>query len=320
MSKIKRIGVLTSGGDAPGMNMAIRAVVSAGVKAGIEVYGIYEGYKGLVEGNYKKLSPSDLNERIPQGGTMLYSARLPEFEDIEVRRVGVKKLKEAGIEAVVVIGGDGSYRGAKALSEMGIKCIGIPGTIDNDIVSTDYTIGFDTALNTAVEAIDRLRDTSHSHIRCNIVELMGRHCGDLSLYAGISTGCSIIITKETGFDKEDTIQKIKALHARGERHVIVAIAEKIANVIDLAEEVQERTGYKTNPMILGHIQRGGSPTASDRVLASNMGVYAVKLLMEGVNSRCIGIKENKLVHYDIIEALELPKEKNALYNIVEDLS
>lgn len=317
---IKRIGVLTSGGDAPGMNMAIRAVVSTGLKAGLEVYGIYEGYKGLVEGNYKKLGLAELNDRIPHGGTMLYSARLPEFEDREVRQKGVDKLKEAGIEAVVVIGGDGSYRGAKALSEMGIRCIGIPGTIDNDIVSTDYTIGFDTALNTAVEAIDRLRDTSNSHVRCNIVELMGRHCGDLSLYAGISTGCSIIITKETGFDREKVIGKIKKLHDAGERHVIVAIAEKITNVITLAEEVQEKTGYKTNPLVLGHIQRGGSPTAADRVLASNMGVYAVKLLIEGCESRCVGIKANKMVNYDIIEALELPKEKSNLYEVAKELS
>jgi len=285
MNNIKKIGVLTSGGDAPGMNMAIRAVVNAGINAGLEVYGIYEGYKGLVEGNYKKLTMGELNEKIPYGGTTLYSARLPEFIDIEVRQKGVDNLKKAGIEAIVVIGGDGSYRGAKALSNMGIKCIGIPGTIDNDIVSTDYTIGFDTALNTAVEAIDRLRDTSNSHIRCNIVELMGRLCGDLTLHAGISTGCNIIITKETGFDKEKVIAKIKKLHDKGERYVTVAIAEKITDIHKLAKEVQAETGYKTNPIVLGHIQRGGSPSAADRVLASSMGVYAVKLILDGEEGR-----------------------------------
>ena len=320
MSKIKRIGVLTSGGDAPGMNMAIRAVVSAGTNAGLEVYGIYEGYKGLVEGNYKKLSVGELNERIPHGGTMLYSARLPEFADIEVRKKGVENLKKAGIEAVIVIGGDGSYRGAKALSEMGIKCIGIPGTIDNDIVSTDYTIGFDTALNTAVEAIDRLRDTSNSHIRCNIVELMGRLCGDLTLHAGISTGCDIIVTKETGFEKERVIAKIKKLHDEGERYVTVAMAEKITDIHELAKEVQAKTGYKTNPIVLGHIQRGGSPTAADRVLASNLGVYAVKILLEGFAGRCVGVVDNKLAHFDIMEALDLKREKSSLYDIVKDLS
>lgn len=320
MKKIKRIGVLTSGGDAPGMNMAIRAVVSAGEKAGLEVYGIYEGYKGLIEGNYKRLCMNEVNERIPHGGTMLYSARLPEFMDIKVREKGVEELKKAGIEAVIVIGGDGSYRGAKALTEMGIKCIGVPGTIDNDIVSTDYTIGFDTALNTAVEAIDRLRDTSNSHIRCNIVELMGRLCGDLTLYAGLSTGCNIIVTKESGFDKESVISKIKMLHDNGERYVTVAIAEKITDVNLLACEVQEKTGYKTNPIILGHIQRGGSPTAADRVLASRMGVYAVKLILEGYAGRCVGIIKNELKHFDIMEALDMEKRRSPLYDIVGDLN
>jgi 6-phosphofructokinase 1 len=320
MKNIKRIGVLTSGGDAPGMNMAIRAVVSAGINADLEVYGIYEGYKGLVEGNYKKLTVGELNEKIPYGGTTLYSARLPEFTDIEVRQKGVDNLKKAGIEAIVVIGGDGSYRGAKALSNMGIKCIGIPGTIDNDIVSTDYTIGFDTALNTAVEAIDRLRDTSNSHIRCNIVELMGRLCGDLTLHAGISTGCNIIITKETGFDKEKVIAKIKKLHSKGERYVTVAIAEKITDIHKLAEEVQAETGYKTNPIVLGHIQRGGSPSAADRVLASSMGVYAVKLILDGEEGRCVGIVNNKMTHYDINEALDLKRKINPLYEIVKELN
>lgn len=320
MNNIKRIGVLTSGGDAPGMNMAIRAVVSAGINAGLEVYGIYEGYKGLVEGNYKKLTVGELNEKIPHGGTTLYSARLPEFTDIEVRQKGVDNLKKAGIEAIVVIGGDGSYRGAKALSDMGIKCIGIPGTIDNDIVSTDYTIGFDTALNTAVEAIDRLRDTSNSHVRCNIVELMGRLCGDLTLHAGISTGCNIIVTKETGFDREKVIAKIKKLHDEGERYVTMAIAEKITDIHKLAEEVQAETGYKTNPIVLGHIQRGGSPTAADRVLASSMGVYAVKLILKGEEGRCVGIVDNKMTHYDINEALDLVREMNPLYEIVKELS
>lgn len=320
MNNIKRIGVLTSGGDAPGMNMAIRAVVNAGINAGLEVYGIYEGYKGLVEGNYKKLTMGELNEKIPYGGTTLYSARLPEFIDIEVRQKGVDNLKKAGIEAIVVIGGDGSYRGAKALSNMGIKCIGIPGTIDNDIVSTDYTIGFDTALNTAVEAIDRLRDTSNSHIRCNIVELMGRLCGDLTLHAGISTGCNIIITKETGFDKKKVMAKIKKLHDKGERYVTIAIAEKITDIHKLAKEVQTETGYKTNPIVLGHIQRGGSPSAADRVLASSMGVYAVKLILDGEEGRCVGIVNNKMTHYDINEALDLKKEINPLYKIVNDLN
>ncbi|OQY41142.1 MAG: 6-phosphofructokinase [Fusobacteriia bacterium 4572_74] len=320
MNNIKKIGVLTSGGDAPGMNMAIRAVVNAGINAGLEVYGIYEGYKGLVEGNYKKLTMGELNEKIPYGGTTLYSARLPEFIDIEVRQKGVDNLKKAGIEAIVVIGGDGSYRGAKALSNMGIKCIGIPGTIDNDIVSTDYTIGFDTALNTAVEAIDRLRDTSNSHIRCNIVELMGRLCGDLTLHAGISTGCNIIITKETGFDKEKVIAKIKKLHDKGERYVTVAIAEKITDIHKLAKEVQVETGYKTNPIVLGHIQRGGSPSAADRVLASSMGVYAVKLILDGEEGRCVGIVNNKMTHYDINEALNLKKEINPLYKVIKELN
>ncbi|MCK5780759.1 MAG: 6-phosphofructokinase, partial [Psychrilyobacter sp.] len=193
------------------------------------------------------------------------------------------------------------------------------GTIDNDITSTDYTIGFDTALNTAVEAIDRLRDTSNSHIRCNIVELMGRYCGDLSLYAGISTGCNIVITNETGFSKEKLIEKVSLLHEKGERHVIIAIAEKIVNVIDLSKEVQERTGYKTNPMILGHIQRGGRPNAKDRVLATSMGIYAVDLLLEGLGNKSVGIEQNKLVNHDINEGLQMKRKVNYLYEVAKKL-
>ncbi len=316
---IKKIGVLTSGGDAPGMNMAIRAIVCAGIKANIEVYGIYEGYKGLVEKNFKKLTIKDVNNIIPLGGTILYSARLPEFENIGIREKAVGNLRNEGIDALIVIGGDGSYLGAKALCDMGIKCIGLPGTIDNDIVSTDYTIGFDTALNTAVEAIDRLRDTSNSHIRCNIVELMGRYCGDLSLYAGISTGCNIVITNETGFCKTKLIKKVKQLKAQGERHVIIAIAEKIVNIIELSKEVQNETGYKTNPMVLGHIQRGGSPSAADRVLATNMGVYAVDLLLKGYGNRSVGIINNNLTHYDIEEGLSLKRKKSPLYKVAQKI-
>lgn len=316
---LKRIGVLTSGGDAPGMNMAIRAVVNSGIKAGLEVYGIYEGYKGLIEGNYEKLQLKRVDERIAHGGTMLYSARLPEFSRIEVREEGVKKLKEAGIEAVVVIGGDGSYRGAKALSEMGINCIAVPGTIDNDISSTDFTIGFDTALNTAMEAIDRLRETSNSHIRCNVVELMGRHCGDLTLYAGISTACSIIVTDRDRFHKEEIIERIKSHKAQGERYVLVAVAEKITDIHELSKEIEEATKYKTNPMVLGHIQRGGAPTASDRVLACSLGGYAVELLTQGMSGRCVGIRNNRLVDYDIMEALEIPRDENGLYKIMDEL-
>ena len=255
-----RIGVLTSGGDAPGMNACIRAVVRAALASGDQVFGIYDGYRGLIEGKLIEFTRKDVSEILSKGGTILGTARLPEFQYEAVRKLAVDKLKKYDIDALVCIGGDGTYTGALRLHEMGIKTIGIPGTIDNDIASSDYTIGFSTALNTACEAIDKLRDTSSSHQRCSIIEVMGRHCGDLALYSGICCGAEYIITNETGLDKEKLLKSLKENRLNGRRHAIVVISENLTDVYQLAKEVESYSGYECRATILGYIQRGGNPT------------------------------------------------------------
>lgn len=318
---VKRIGVLTSGGDAPGMNAAIRSVVRAGIANDIEVFGIYNGYAGLVKGDIKQLTNSDVGGILNHGGTFLGSARLPEFKNVEVRELGVAQLKKHGIEAVVVIGGDGSYMGAKKLTEMGINCIALPGTIDNDIVSTDFTIGFDTALNTVIDAIDRLRDTSASHARCSVVEIMGRHCGDLTVWSAIASGSEELIVPEKGLSIDEVVAQIEEGKKRRKRHFIVTLAELMTDANELAKELEKRTGVETRATILGHIQRGGAPTAMDRVLAGRMGAYAVELLMAGEGGRCVGIVRNKLTHFDILEALDLPRAfDETMYELARKLS
>lgn len=318
---VKRIGVLTSGGDAPGMNAAIRAVVRAGIANDLEVFGIYNGYAGLVKGNIRPLTNSDVGGILNRGGTFLGSARLPEFKNIEVRQLGVEQLKRHGIEAVVVIGGDGSYMGAKKLTEMGINCIALPGTIDNDIVSTDFTIGFDTALNTVIDAIDRLRDTSASHARCSVVEIMGRHCGDLTMWGAIASGSEELIIPEKGIDMGEIVAQIEEGKKRNKRHFIVTLAELMTDADQLAKEIEKRTGVETRATVLGHTQRGGSPTAGDRVLAGRMGAYAVELLKQGEGGRCVGIVSNVLRHFDILEALDLPRKfDEEMYDLARKLS
>jgi 6-phosphofructokinase 1 len=301
---IKKVGVLTSGGDAPGMNCAVRAVVRTCISNGIEVFGIYDGYAGLHAGKVKQLNHHSVSDIINRGGTILGTARFPEFKEEKVRLEAIKVLEQFGIEALIVIGGDGSYMGAKKLSEMGFPCVGIPGTIDNDIAGTDYTIGFMTSLNTVVDAVDRLRDTSSSHNRISIVEIMGRHCGDLTLWAAIAGGCEYVIVPERGFTEDSLVKQIKLGEERGKKHAIVAITERIADINELAKRIQDKTKQETRATILGHIQRGGSPMAFDRVLASRMGAYAVQVLMEGRTARCIGIKNEKMIDHDIIECLE----------------
>lgn len=301
---IKKIGVLTSGGDAPGMNAAIRAVVRSALTEGLEVYGIYDGYLGLHQNRIEKLTRRSVSDTLNRGGTVLGSARFPEFADEEIRKQAIKNLEMHGIEALVVIGGDGSYMGAKRLTEMGYPCIGIPGTIDNDVAGTDYTIGFMTALNTVLEAIDRLRDTSSSHQRISLVEVMGRHCGDLTLMAGIAGGCEYMITSETGLDKDVLIANIKDAIYKGKKHAIITITELMTDVHELAAYIEEQTGRETRATVLGHIQRGGEPTAYDRILASRMGAYAVELLLQGEGGRCVGIQHDQMVHHDIIDAIE----------------
>ncbi len=306
--EINRIGVLTSGGDAPGMNAAVRAIVRSGIACGKEMYVIYDGYKGLVDDNIKHVDREFVSEIITRGGTIIHSARLPEFKDPEVRQIAIRNLKSHGIEALVVIGGDGTYQGALALTKMGINCIAIPGTIDNDIASSDYTIGFDTCLNTICDAVDKLRDTSFSHHRCSVIEVMGRYCGDLAIYSGIACGADIIISSDHPLSKEDAFQSIRRIHENGRNHIIVIVTEHLCDVKEFAREIEKETGIETRSEVLGRIQRGGSPSAKDRILAAQMGVKAVSLLCEGKGGRCVGIKNDEIVDFDIEEALKMPRQ------------
>ncbi|MEW9051722.1 MAG: 6-phosphofructokinase [Neobacillus sp.] len=300
---MKRIGVLTSGGDSPGMNPAIRAVVRKAIFHGVEVFGIYGGYTGLISGNIKKLELGSVGDIIHRGGTMLHTARCPEFKTAEGQLKGIEQLKAYGIEGLVVIGGDGSYRGAKALTERGYPCVGVPGTIDNDIPGTELTIGFDTALNTVIDAVDKIRDTATSHERTFVIEVMGRDAGDIALWAGLAGGAETILIPEENYDMNEIAERLRKGQERGKKHSIIVIAEGVTSGTEFARQLKEVADLDTRVSVLGHIQRGGSPTASDRVLASRLGARAVELLIEGKGGRAVGIEKNKLVDYDIIEAL-----------------
>lgn len=321
---MKTIGILTSGGDAPGMNAAIRAVVRSAIYYGCKVYGINRGYKGLLEEDLTEMNLSSVGDIIHRGGTILKSSRCEEFKTEEGRKLGVKVLKKYGIDCLVVIGGDGSFNGAKKLSEMGFPAIGIPGTIDNDLEYTDYTIGFDTAMNTVIDAIGKIRDTSSSHERVNIVEVMGRNCGDLALYAGIAGGAETIIVPEVDVKLDEIALRLKTTQKRGKRHSIIVMAEgveKVGSASDLKKVLTEQAGADVRVTVLGHVQRGGSPTAFDRILASRFGYRAVELLLEGKSSRVVGIKDNKIIDLDIQEALAMPKTFNReLYEMAKVLS
>ena len=304
---MKTIGVLTSGGDAPGMNAAIRSIVRAAAYMGMTVKGIKRGYNGLIENNVVDLDIRSVSDIIQRGGTVLYTARCPRFTTEEGMQEAIKNCKVNGIEGLIVIGGDGSFRGARDLSLRGIPCIGIPGTIDNDIPSTEYTIGFDTAMNTVVEMVDKLRDTACSHERCSVVEVMGHGAGDIALQSGLAVGATAIIVPEIGFDLQNVIDKILETKKNGRNHFIIVVSEGLCDATQLAKQLQEATGIETRATILGHIQRGGNPTLRDRVVASKMGYAAVELLSKGVGNRVIGLKDNKIVDYDIFEALNMVK-------------
>ncbi|CAL4322231.1 6-phosphofructokinase [Buchnera aphidicola] len=301
---IKKIGILTSGGDAPGMNAAIRGIVRTGLSKKLEVFGIYDGYLGLYNNRIVKLDRYSVSDMINRGGTFLGSARFPKFKEVEVREIAIRNLKKKEIDFLIIIGGDGSYIGAKLLTEMGLPCICLPGTIDNDVVGTDYTIGYFTALETIVDAIDRLRDTSSSHQRISIVEIMGRHCGDLTLAAAIAGGCEFIVLPEINSTREELLKEIKKGIKKGKKHAIVVITEYIYDVEELAKYIEKKTQRETRATILGHIQRGGSPVAYDRILASRMGAYSVELLLKGYKGHCIGIKNDIMIHNDITYALK----------------
>lgn len=317
---IKKIGVLTSGGDAPGMNAAIRAVTRSALSRGIEVYGIYDGFKGLVEGKIEKLDRNSVKDIMVRGGTILGSARLPEFKLLSVQQKAVEQLKQYGIEALVAVGGDGTFKGALALTKLGINCIALPGTIDNDIACTDFTIGFDTALSTVIEAVDKLRDTSSSHHRCSVVEVMGNHCGDIALYSGISSGAELIVIPEIGCDEHELLQKIKEFDEKKKSHAIIIVCEKLLDAELFATKITQSTSFNGRATILGHIQRGGSPTFNDRFLATRLGDKAVELLAAGEGGRCVGMVNNQIVSYPIDEALMMTKKsRRELYELHERL-
>lgn len=305
---MKSIAVLTSGGDAPGMNPAVRAVVRTACQRGIKVYGVDRGYTGLINGDIHEMNLRSVSDIITRGGTILYSARCPEFKTEEGLQKAVATCKKFGIDGMVIIGGDGSFRGARDLSLRGIPCIGLPGTIDNDISCTDYTIGYDTCLNTIVQMVDRIRDTSESHDRCTVVEVMGRGAGYLALEAGIAVGATSIIVPEVEYDIErDVIARIREFQKTGKKHFIVIVAEGVGGTAEIAKKIEAETGVESRATILGHVQRGGSPTARDRIMASQMGSRSVDLLTQGIGNRVVGIRDNKIVDFDIFEALKMTK-------------
>lgn len=317
---VKKIGILTSGGDAPGMNGAVIGAIKAGIALDKEMYVVYDGYKGLIENNFKKVDASFIEDKLSSGGTVIKTARLPEFKEESVRKVAVENLKKEGIEALIVIGGDGSYMGAKKLSEMGINCVGLPGTIDNDIASSDITIGFDTALNTVVEAVDRIRDTMTSHNRCAVIEIMGNNCPDLTIYGAIACDADEVFTIDHPLtDKEALFKKMDEKKKSGQEAYIIMVAEKLLDVEALAKEISSSTLWEARHTILGHIQRGGKPTAMERVNAIRMGAYAVELLDKGIGGVCVGFENNELRHIDIYEALKLPRNKHMELYELHDL-
>ena len=319
--EVRAIGVLTSGGDAPGMNAAVRAVTRAALNKGIKVYGIRRGYNGLINDDVFEMNLRSVSDIIHRGGTVLYTARSPEFKTDEGQSKALETCKKYGIDGCVVIGGDGSYRGARALSLKGIPCIGLPGTIDNDIACTDETIGFDTAMNTAVEMIDKLRDTAQSHERCSVCEVMGRNAGDIALHTGIAVGATAILVPEVEMSFEQILNKIEQSERTGKEHFIVVVAEGVGHVSELAKKIEEKTGIETRATVLGHVQRGGNASLRDRVLASMMGHKAVELLAQGIGNRVVAINNSKIVDFDIYEALEMkPKFDIDLYNLANDIN
>ena len=304
----KSIAVLTSGGDAPGMNAAVRAVVRAGINKGMKVYGVYRGYNGLLNGDVEEMNLRSVSDIIGNGGTMLYTARSEEYATPAGIQRAADFCRSIGVSGVVVIGGDGSFRGARCLTNAGINCIGVPGTIDNDIACSEYTIGYDTAMNTAVEAIDKLRDTTQSHDRCSVVEVMGHHAGYIALNVGIATGAVAVLLPEIPFDFErDILERMRQTQVTGKKHFIIIVSEGVIDANELANQIQAATGVDSRATVLGHIQRGGSPTVRDRVNASLMGYHAIDLLDKGIYNRVVAVSGDKIVDYDVNVALSMHK-------------
>jgi 6-phosphofructokinase 1 len=318
---MKRIAVLTSGGDAPGMNAAIRAVVRSGHYHGLEVYGVIRGYSGLINGDIRPLSLRSVGDIIHRGGTILYSARCKEFQTEEGRKKAVEQLRKHKIDGLVVIGGDGSFRGAQKLTALGFPAVGVPGTIDNDIPGTDFTIGFDTAVNTVIDCIDKIRDTATSHERTYVIEVMGRNAGDIALWSGLADGAESILIPESPYDLDDVVNRLKQAAESGKKHSIIIVAEGVGSGVEFAEKIKEKLSVETRVTVLGHVQRGGSPTAFDRVLASRMGAKAVDLLRAGEKDKMVAIQNNKLVGIDFDEAFSMKHQPDMeLYDLAKILS
>ena len=319
---MKRIGVLTSGGDAPGMNAAVRAVVRTACENDMEVVGIRRGFSGLISGDLYQMNIRSVSDIIHRGGTILYSARCLEFKEEPGLQKAIKTCRDNNIDGIVVIGGDGSFRGARDLSLRGIPCIGVPGTIDNDIACTDYTIGYDTCLNTIMDMVDRVRDTTESHDRCSVIEVMGRRAGFLALNAGIAVGATTILVPEFDYDIErDVIDRMRRTQKTGKQHFIIVVAEGIGGVEELARRIEKETKVESRAVILGHVQRGGAPTCKDRVVASQMGNRAVKLLQKGIGNRVVGMKNEQIFDMDIYEALSMTKTLDReLFDISYEIS
>ncbi len=308
MSKIRRIGVLTSGGDSPGMNAAVRAVVRTALDSNIECVGIRRGWQGLITSDFVKLGAQSVGHILSRGGTILYTARSEEFMTEKGREKAVATCKMLGLDAIVAIGGDGTFRGALELSRLGIPVVGIPATIDNDVGCTNYTIGFDTACNTAIECIDRLRDTMQSHERCSLVEVMGRNAGFLALYVGIAVGATAVLVPEHELDfQKDVVERIQDSRLAGNTHFMIVVAEGVGSAVDIGKRIKESLGIDPRVTVLGHIQRGGAPNARDRETATRMGYYAVKALAEGRTNVIIATKEGSVVELPIEEALQMKK-------------
>jgi len=321
MSAVKKIAVLTSGGDSQGMNAAVRAVVRSALYRGMEVYGVQRGFQGLLNQDLRSMDLRSVGDIIQRGGTILQTARCKEFMTAEGQQRGADVLREHGIDGLVVIGGDGSYQGAHKLSKLGVKTMGLPGTIDNDIPFTDFTIGFDTAVSIVVDAINKLRDTMTSHERSSVVEVMGRHCGDIALYAGLASGAEAILVPEVPFDVKEISLRMKDNFQKGKRHGIVVVAEGVCSGDDIARGITEYSGIEPRVTVLGHIQRGGTPTHNDRILASRLADYAVKRLSEGDSDKGIGIMNGEYVATDIEKVISSKKTFNLdLYDLAMRLS
>ena len=320
---VKKIAILTSGGDAPGMNAALRACIRSGLASGLEMYVIYDGYRGLVEGDIHQVNKDFTQDIINRGGTIIRSARLPEFKEEKIVKRAARQLQDFEIDALIGIGGDGTFRGLGDLAKQGVKVVGIPGTIDNDVGSTDETIGFATALNTICECVDKLKDTSGSHQRCSLIEVMGRHCGDLAMFAALAEGAEGVICVEHPLKEEILFRKLRKMKAQNKNHAIIIVSENLLDINALAKKIEEETGFDSRTEVLGRLQRGGTPVAHDRILAARMGDRAVSLLINSGNNPCqriVGIKHGELVDFDIHEALQMKHEHtHGLRDLIDKL-